>query len=80
MHTLSQTELTDFYKDFKYLQNEIEENIWQFQLKPGTIVLINNWRIFQGHQFLDNRKNIVGCFVSYDEFLSVCRKYNLIDS
>lgn len=77
MHTLSQTELTQFYKDYKCLQNEIEENVLQIELKPGTMVLINNWRILEGRQSHDGR--IAECFVSYDEFLSVCRKFNLIE-
>lgn len=80
MHTLPQCELAEFYSDYEYLKNEIVKYVWSINLKPGTMLIINNWRILHGRQSIKGHHNVVGCFVSRDEFLSACRRFKLINT
>lgn len=81
MRTLPQTEMLQFYKDLRLLTAEIQTsaNEWWFKLKPGTVVMFNNWRLLHGRAAYTGRRKMAGCYVSRTEFLSVARTMAIID-
>lgn len=81
MHTLPQSELAEFFGDYEYLKNEIVKYVWSINMKPGTMLIMNNWRMLHGRQSIkSHHHNLVGCYVSRDEFLSACRRFRLINT
>lgn len=81
MRTLPQTEMLQFYKDFRLLTAEIQTsaNEWWFKLKPGTVVIFNNWRLLHGRAAYTGKRKMTGCYVSRTEFMSVARRMGIID-
>lgn len=81
MNTLPQTEMLQFYKDLRLLTAEIQtsSNEWWFKLKPGTVVIFNNWRLMHGRAAYSGQRKMTGCYVSRTEFLSVARTMGIID-
>lgn len=72
--------MTHFYKALRVLTTEIfsPDNEWRFRLRPGTIVVFDNWRVLHGRTAYDGRRQMVGCYVSRSEFLSVVRTMGLL--
>lgn len=77
---LRQEEMLTFYKHYKALATEIqlEQNEWRFKLEPGTVCIVDNWRLLHGRTAYSGRRQMVGCYVARSEFLSVARCYGII--
>lgn len=80
MRTLPQIEMPQFYKDLRLLTAEIQKpsNEWWFKLKPGTVVIFNNWRLLHGRAAYSGQREMTGCYISRTEFLSVARTMGII--
>lgn len=70
-----------FYQDLRMLSAEIRspESEWWFKLRPGTVLIFDNWRLLHGRQAYTGHRQLVGCYVSRTEFQSVARTMGLID-
>lgn len=77
---IPQEEMLTFYKHYRALAIEIQrnENEWRFKLEPGTVCIFDNWRLLHGRTEYTGRRQMVGCYVDRNEFLSVARRYNMI--
>mmetsp|Transcript_6235 Transcript_6235/g.6793 ORF Transcript_6235/g.6793 Transcript_6235/m.6793 type:complete len:192 (-) Transcript_6235:54-629(-) len=52
------------------------EYAYQIKLKPGELLLTNNWRVMHGRtEFIGNRR-MLGCYISMDDFTSKMRVLN----
>lgn len=80
-NNLPQEKMLEFYKHYVSLAKEInlDENNWRFTLEPGTVCIFDNWRLLHGRTEYSGRRNMVGCYVARSEYLSVARRYGLID-
>lgn len=80
-NNLPQDEVMEFYKSYQLLAKEIQkdENEWRFLLEPGTVCIFDNWRLLHGRSSYTGRRQIVGCYVARNEYLSVARRMGLID-
>ncbi|KAG5680014.1 hypothetical protein PVAND_009547 [Polypedilum vanderplanki] len=80
-NTLKQTEVRQFYKDLKFLANEFnhDENQIVFKLKPGRVMIFDNWRVLHGRYSYDGCRTMSGSYVSRTEFQSVLRVNGLIN-
>lgn len=79
-NTLPQKQVMQFYKHYTALAKEVlsSENEWRFQLEPGTVCIFDNWRLLHGRTAFNGRRQMVGCYVSRREFLSVARRHGII--
>lgn len=80
-NNLPQEEMYEFYKNYRLLAQGIQasENEWRFLLEPGTVCIFDNWRVLHGRKSYTGRRQIVGCYVSRGDYLSVARKMGYID-
>lgn len=83
MNSMDQIEMQQFYKDLRLLLDEVQQlHSGLLQLMPGTLVLIDNWRVLLAHQAAPEHTNrvgdVVGCYVARSEFLSVARQMGVI--
>lgn len=81
LNTIPQDEVMRFYKSYHAFSKAIlsKENEWRFPLKPGTVCIFDNWRLLHGRSAYNGRRNMVGCYVSRCEFLSVARTMGLVN-
>lgn len=81
MQSLPQSEMQQFYADLRLLTAEIQSatNEWWFKLKPGTVVIFDNWRLLHGRAAYEGRRFMSGCYVSRTEYQSVARKFGIIN-
>lgn len=78
--TIPQAEMLQFYMDVRLLAAEFQRpnNEWWVQLQPGTVLLIDNWRLLHGRTAFSGQRNVVGCYVSRTEFMSIARTMGVI--
>lgn len=77
---LPQTEMIKFYQNYRAFAEKImaPANEWKFKLSPGTVCIFDNWRILHGRTAYTGKRQMVGCYVARNEFLSVARTMGLI--
>ncbi|XP_038119720.1 uncharacterized protein LOC6044961 isoform X2 [Culex quinquefasciatus] len=80
MKTIPQQQMPQFYADYKGLVAEINDpaNAWQFSLRPGTVMLFNNWRLLHGRMAYTGKRVMTGCYVARTDFQSVARTLGII--
>ncbi|KAK0720019.1 hypothetical protein B0H67DRAFT_173626 [Lasiosphaeris hirsuta] len=49
---------------------------FKFQLKPGTVLIFNNWRVLHGRTAFTGTRRICGAYISMDDFTSRWRTSN----
>lgn len=81
LKTLPHDQIMQFYSDLRLLAGEIQnpDNEWWFKLKPGTVMIFDNWRILHGRALYTGKRVMSGCYVSRTEFLSTARTMGIID-
>lgn len=81
LNNIATDEIFEFYKHYRVLATEIlsKENEWKFKLKPGTVCIFDNWRVLHGRTVYTGKRQMVGCYVSRSEFMSVARRMKFID-
>lgn len=79
-NTLPQNEVLEFYKNYRLFAEKVvaPANEWKFKLTPGTVCIFDNWRILHGRTAYTGKRQVVGCYVARNEFLSVARTMELI--
>lgn len=80
MDTLPMAEMRQFYGDLQKLAEEVErpENEFWLQLKPGTVMFFNNYRLLHGRSAFSGKRVMSGGYVSRTEFMSVARTMNIV--
>ena len=59
-------------KKFDLMVNSSEFQ-WRHILKPGELLIFNNWRILHGRGSFDGTRKISGCYINKEDFDSSCR-------
>ena len=62
----------DAIKKFDLLANN-KEYQWRHILKPGELLIFNNWRIIHGRSVFKGIRKISGCYINKEDFDSSCR-------
>ena len=52
---------------------ESPENQYWIKLQPGTVMLMDNWRVLHGRAAYSGRRVMTGCYLGRDEWLSQAR-------
>ncbi|KAK3066136.1 hypothetical protein LTR53_017636 [Teratosphaeriaceae sp. CCFEE 6253] len=60
---------------FDALLNDPKNQYW-FQLKPGRMLLIDNWRVLHGRAAFTGQRRICGGYINHDDFISKVRVTN----
>ena len=80
-HRLSLDQQRKFYKFYPRLSKVVNDpsNVFTFGLQPGTVLLINNWRVMHGRLSFEGKRIMSGCYIARDDFLSTARSLGLVE-
>lgn len=53
-------------------------NIYFISLNVKKVCIFDNWRVLHGRTEYSGQRQMVGCYVSHSEYLSVARRYGMI--
>ena len=59
-------------REFDLIANN-ENFQWRHILKPGELLIFNNWRILHGRGAFKGERKISGCYINKEDFDSSCR-------
>jgi trimethyllysine dioxygenase len=62
----------DAIKKFDNLANKSEFQ-WRHILKPGELLIFNNWRILHGRGSFKGKRKMSGCYINMEDFESICK-------
>ena len=51
---------------------------WRYILKPGDLLIFNNWRVLHGRGFFTGKRKMKGCYINKEDFDSSCKINGLI--
>lgn len=73
--------IRQFYNDLKVLSREFEDpdNRVVFKLKPGTVMIFDNWRVLHGRLSYSGKRTMTGCYVARTEYQSALRFNHFIE-
>ena len=63
-------------KQFDNLANNIEYQ-WRHILKPGELLIFNNWRVLHGRGSFQGKRKMAGCYINMEDFESICKINNI---
>ena len=72
---LDELQTLRFYRAIKIFDNLINkpEFQWRHILKPGQLLIFNNWRILHGRGSFYGKRKMAGCYINMEDFMSACR-------
>ena len=51
---------------------------WRHILKPGELLIFNNWRVLHGRGSFNGKRKMMGCYINKEDFDSSCKINGLI--
>ncbi|CAG5116383.1 unnamed protein product [Candidula unifasciata] len=75
LNTVRPDDVQAFYEAYSKLSGVIADpsnELW-VKLKPGSVLLIDNWRVMHGRAAFEGRRIMGGCYLPRDEWLSKAR-------
>ena len=70
----------NFYKAIKVFDTLANDKKyqWRYILKPGELLIFNNWRVMHGRGAFSGIRKMAGCYINKEDFDSCCRMNNII--
>ena len=70
----------NFYKAIKVFDTMANQKQYQWRhiLKPGELLIFNNWRVMHGRGAFSGIRKMAGCYINKEDFDSCCRMNNII--
>ena len=65
-------------KKFDQLANS-KKYQWRHILRPGELLIFNNWRIMHGRGSFNGKRKMAGCYINKEDFDSCCRMNGIIN-
>ena len=63
-------------KKFDELANS-DKFQWRHILKPGELLIFNNWRILHGRGSFNGKRKMAGCYINMEDFISACKIHGI---
>ena len=78
-HQLSLVDQRKFYNYLPTLAREIqdESNGYKFMLSPGTVLIVDNWRVMHSRNGFTGKRVMSGCYATRDDFMSTAKTLGL---
>ena len=69
-----------FYKAISLFDNlaNSKQYQWRYILKPGDLLIFNNWRVLHGRGSFIGKRKMKGCYLNKEDFDSSCKINGLI--
>ena len=80
LSNIPQLDVGTFYRHLRTMAMLVKkkENEYQFHLSPGTVMIIDNWRLLHGRGSYRGERVLKGCYYSRSDFMSKARHYGII--
>ena len=72
-HCLSEAEVPAFYSHVRALEEALDKSEMHFKLTPGVALILDNRRTLHGRVGFTGRRNLVGCYLTADDWRSNLR-------
>ena len=71
--------MTHLYYAIRYLDRLFNNRnyLWRDQLKPGEMLVFDNWRILHGRGGFEGKRKMAGAYINREDFVSALRKHDL---
>ncbi|KAB0793468.1 hypothetical protein PPYR_13088 [Photinus pyralis] len=75
--SLPEGDIPRYYEAYKLFASEAfdRENQYEIQLEPGDVIFIDNWRVLHGRREFMGTRELGGCYVSRDDYLSRVKQF-----
>lgn len=75
---LGQHDLYGVYEALAYFEAlaEKEQYQWKYTLKPGEMIIFDNWRVLHGREAFKGKRKLAGCYINREDFESTLRLNN----
>ncbi len=72
---IEETLTSKFYEAIKKFDNlaNLNEFQWRHILRPGELLIFNNWRILHGRGSFSGKRKMAGCYINMEDFKSACK-------
>ncbi|CAG8512163.1 16863_t:CDS:2, partial [Racocetra fulgida] len=72
MNNLEPDQVLEFYDALRKWNSLLkdESNEYWFQLKPGRVVIFDNWRVLHGRDKFSGHRRLIGCYLNWDDYQS----------
>ena len=79
---LAEPQMTHLYSAIRYLDRLFNNPNyqWRHQLKPGEMLVFDNWRILHGRGGFEGKRKMAGAYINREDFLSALRKHDLTET
>jgi trimethyllysine dioxygenase len=76
---LSSNEVEAFYDALRKWNNILidKENEYWVDLKPGRVLIFNNWRVLHGRAEFTGHRRLIGAYLNWDDYRSKLKISNL---
>ncbi|XP_069696640.1 trimethyllysine dioxygenase, mitochondrial [Periplaneta americana] len=80
LRTVPAEEIPQLYEDICLLATKVKDPAgeWWFKLQPGTVLLIDNWRVLHGRGAYTGFRKMTGCYVGRADYMSKARVLGLV--
>ena len=67
--------MINFYKAIKKFDSLVNDSEfqWRHTLKPGELLIFNNWRVLHGRGSFQGKRKMAGCYINMEDFESICK-------
>tara|TARA_B100001564_G_scaffold48836_2_gene35965 strand:+ start:18 stop:1115 length:1098 start_codon:yes stop_codon:yes gene_type:complete len=67
--------MINFYKAIKKFDSLVNDSAfqWRHTLKPGELLIFNNWRVLHGRGSFQGKRKMAGCYINMEDFESICK-------
>ena len=78
-HQMGLEDQRSLYRYLPQLAKEVqdESNGYWFKLKPGTVLLVDNWRVMHGRNGFTGKRIMSGCYALRDDYMSTAKSLGL---
>ena len=79
---LVEPQMTQLYSGIRYLDRLFNSSTfqWRHQLKPGEMLVFDNWRLLHGRGAFQGKRKMAGAYINREDFLSALREHELIET
>jgi len=77
---LAEPDMTQLYAGIRYLDQLFNDPAyqWRYQLKPGEMLIFDNWRLLHGRGAFHGKRRMAGAYVNREDYLSRLKTEGLV--
>ncbi|KAK6195214.1 hypothetical protein SNE40_000687 [Patella caerulea] len=80
LSTIPQADVKQFYTAYNRLRKNLvnPSNEFWLKLKPGMVLLVDNWRILHGRSSFTGKRVVCGCYINRNDLSNAYRRHDVL--